>query len=90
LTVPFGTYQDLGWLQQFDRAMLEDAIRVFNGRTGDVTVYRYLPTGWERSDLDRCRDCEFHDPHGDASKAPDGAAAARSVACVQLEREPVA
>ncbi len=86
LTVPFGAYQDFGWLQQFDRTMLEDAIRVFNGRTIDLTVYRYLPTGWGRSNLDGCRDCEYHDPHGDVSNAADGAAAARSVACVHLER----
>ena len=86
LTVPFGTYQDLGWLQQCDRKMLEDAIRGFGGSLVDLTIYRYTATGWELSGLEECRDCEYQDRHGETSDASDKAAAARAVACVQLER----
>ena len=86
LTVPFGNFRDFGWLQQFDRELLEDAILAFKGTFVELTIFRYTTAGWVLSSVDDCRDCEYRDPHDPTDDPPDGAAAARAVACVQLER----
>lgn len=86
LTVPYGRYRDFGWLQQFDRAMLADAINTFGGRTVEQDFFRYEPDGWTRTTEDACRDCEYYDIHSSPAYAPDFAAAARAVACVQLQK----
>jgi SAM-dependent methyltransferase len=86
LTVPYGRYQDCGWMQQFDREMLEDVIRVFDGELRDQAFYRYSLEGWSLADAADCVDCVYYDIHSQPRYAPDYAAAARAVACVQLVR----
>ena len=93
LTVPFGRYRHFGEFQQFDHALLSRAINAF-GRTREVssTFYRYTADGWNIATLQECADCEYvgwglHPPRDPALltvKQPDGAAAARAVACVRI------
>lgn len=84
ITVPYGRYENLGWLQQFDRSMVEQILNVFNGRHGKVSYYRYASNGWESSDAYSCSDCVYFDIHRQKEYSPDYVAAARAVACIEL------
>ena len=87
LTVPYGRYQDLGWLQQFDRPRIERLLDTLR-RVGEVAAcyYRYEPTGWQVASAHTCADCEYYDAHSGRGPDPDGAAAARAVACIEVTR----
>jgi hypothetical protein len=93
LTVPFGAYRHLGTFQQFDRKLLSRAIEAF-GKACQVTTtfYRHTAEGWNLADTDDCAACEYVEwimrppaerPHKFPLQ-PDGAVAARAVACVQI------
>lgn len=86
LTVPYGQYQNHGWLQQFDDKLLEDAITAFAGNLQDLVFYRYTPDGWMLADADSCANCTYYDVHTCSNYDADYAAAARAVACLQLTR----
>lgn len=86
LTVPYGKYQNCGWLQQFDQARLDDVIQVFDGTLEDQAFYRYTPEGWVLSNAGECAECEYNDFLVRSSFAPDYAVAACAVACVMLSR----
>lgn len=86
LTVPYGKYQNHGWLQQFDRSLLDDAIRTFDGTVETEMFYRYTPDGWVLSNARECVECEYYNFHARPKHDPDFAVAARAVACVELAR----
>lgn len=95
ITVPFGKYQRLGWFQQFDLPTLSAALGAF-GRTAAMrsTFYRYTEAGWVVATAESCAECEYVGWASDAQRyrkhaeahpaAPDRAAAARAVACLEL------
>lgn len=87
LTVPYGQRQNLGWLQQFDQEMLNDAISTFGGHVIASTFYRYAPNGWYLADAEDCVHCEYFDIHQAKGYDPDFAAAARAVACIEMIKE---
>ncbi|WP_347257675.1 class I SAM-dependent methyltransferase [Methylocaldum sp.] len=84
MTVPFGKAQNLGWLYQFDGQRLRQAITAFGPEFTAATFYRYSSEGWLLSDEDACADCEYYDVHSATVPAPDLAAAARAVACLEF------
>lgn len=84
LTVPFGRYEDHGWLQQFDGHMVESIADVFEGSMADITCYRYTADGWQLADARECEECRYFDVHRAEGFDPDRAAAARAVACLTL------
>jgi SAM-dependent methyltransferase len=95
LTVPFGEYRNVGWFQQFNSELLQDAIDSFGPcRVVMKRFYRYQRSGWQIADEAAVRDSQFvswNDPRPGAAKPPrddsptsDLAAAARAVACVKL------
>lgn len=84
MTVPYGKAQNLGWLYQFDRSRLEQAIDAFGPGLKASTFYKYNPDGWIIADEVACADCEYYDVHSATSAAPDLAAAARAVACLEF------
>ena len=86
ITVPYGQYQDCGWMQQFDRALVEDAIQTFGGKLIRLEFYRYVPSGWKRADATECKDCKYFDSHHAQQDESDYAAAARAVACIELAK----
>lgn len=86
LTVPYGKYQNCGWMQQFDHERLEDILAVFDGKTDDQAFYRYTSGGWILSDAAECAECEYFDFYARPKFDPDYAAAARAVACLMLSR----
>lgn len=86
LTVPYGKYQNCGWMQQFDRERLEDALAVFDGKVEEQAFYRYTSDGWILSNAAECAECEYFDFYARPKFDPDYAAAARAVACLKLSR----
>jgi len=94
ITVPFGRYQNLQYLQQFNQDMIKQVIETFNGKTTSIDYYRYTKDGWNISNADECMDMEFFDIHqtkyrnknSNKDYDPDFAAAARAVACIKLTK----
>lgn len=84
MTVPFGKAQNLGWLYQFDSHRLKQAVSAFGSGLETTTFYKYGPEGWTLSDEDACAGCEYYDVHSATTHAPDLAAAARAVACLEF------
>jgi SAM-dependent methyltransferase len=93
LTVPYGVLRRFPAMQVFDTGRLEAAVAAFGPvASRSDRYYRYLPEGWQRAPADECADAEYV-PHNmlDARRRPpvpphqpDGAVAARAVACVRL------
>ena len=81
LTVPFGRAEDHGWLQQFDADGLDRIAEAFGAPPTERTFFRYHPKGWRLADAADCADASYFDVHAGGPPAPDGAAAARAVAC---------
>jgi hypothetical protein len=86
LTVPFGLPQNYGWLQQFDKAGIEDIINAFGSNPLLTTFFQYVPNGWIISDAESCKKSEYFDVHSANEPAPDRAAAARAVACLEFQK----
>ncbi len=96
VTVPFGAYEFHGAFQQFDRdrlSKLEAAIGSVTSRS--LVFYRYSRDGWQVSRDVECADCHYvawvaeymrarHWPN--PAPEPDGAAAARAVACLAIRK----
>lgn len=76
LTVPFGAYRHLRWLQVFDRPLLREAIEAFGpAQAVGETFYRYRPgRGWNVAIADECAASSFG-AHGLFAEA---------IACVRL------
>jgi SAM-dependent methyltransferase len=92
LSVPFGKYQNFGDFQQFDAALLADAIAAFGpAQLIEQTYFKHSTDGWQVATEADCADCEYVQPDEWLTQIPgkpkpsDGAAAARSVACVHLQ-----
>lgn len=85
LTVPFGKYEDHGWFQQFDKNGIRNIIKTFGGSVRSETYYRYNEKGWQIAVADECADAEYFNIHARNDFDPDYAAAARAVACLELE-----
>ncbi len=84
LTVPYGKYQNFGWLQQFNRQMVESVIKTFDGSNSSVDYFRYENDGWHFSERKKCDADEYFDFHSAKAFTEDMLAAARSVACLEL------
>jgi hypothetical protein len=86
VTVPYGEYQNCGWLQQFDRAMVAKLVQSGGWEGQSEAYYRYWPEGWQVSTAAACAECRYQDIHAQQGYGPDYAAAARAVACLELSR----
>jgi len=97
LTVPYGSYRHYGSFQQFDSQLLSRAIAAF-GQASAVreSFYRYTAEGWDLAEEKDCASGEYVEwvaklwSDGQWPEQlpvePDGAAAARGVACVSLTK----
>ena len=83
ISVPFGRYENHGWLQQFDHKMVAAIMDMFAGSSCDVTYYKYAD-GWQLSDAEACKECSYFDFHNRDDYESDYVAAARAVACIEL------
>ncbi len=95
LSVPFGQYQNCGFFQQFDAELLEHAARRFAPVRRNDSFYRYSSAGWQIARREDCAECGFSEymlslwiPSAPPRPPdPDGASAARAVACCIWQRE---
>ena len=92
ITVPFGKRQDVVWsnvvfMQQFDPALVQSLVGCFDGGMTRICYYQYHPDGWQLSDEESCRNAEYFNMHESAQTAPDFAAAARAVACLEIRKK---
>lgn len=76
ITVPYGRYENLGRLQQFDHLKIKTVLEVFGGSASSVTYYRYFADGWQVTDADACADCSYFDIHNRPDYEADYVAAA--------------
>jgi len=96
LSVPYGKYQNMGMQQQFDKALLTEAMEAFGPvDRSSMTFYQYQSSGWQVAREDECCEAQYNDwiaqfwtkgvPIPQIVRVePDLAAAARAVACVQM------
>jgi len=85
LTFPFGKYENLGWLQQFDIKNVKKIIKRFNGNS-NLNFYKYTKNGWIKSNEEECKECLYFDIHKDKVIDSINTAAARAVACLELKK----
>lgn len=94
LTVPYGSYANLGTQLVFDAALLGGVIDAFAAAGIEEAYFRYSADGWQHSTADACAGCNYvpwvAQPRSARPEVfpaqPDGAAAARAVACLRLVR----
>jgi SAM-dependent methyltransferase len=90
VTVPYGAYEDLGWLQQFDAGMVHELSRAFGGDYEHIDYYQYGGSyGWQLSNAEACVDCRYADRavgHQHVDEGPDFPAAASAVACIEARK----
>jgi SAM-dependent methyltransferase len=84
LTVPFGRFEDHGWLVQFDGRRLDGLFTSMKPAWRETTIYAYDENGWQLSSPGEAIDATYHDVHRDPEPPADRAMAARAVACVAM------
>lgn len=85
ITVPYGQPDDLGWLRQFDAAGLDRLVALTGGTLAEMTIFRHTAGGWQHSTLGEASGARYHMVDRDRpAAAPDGAVAARAVACLDI------
>ena len=84
ITVPYGRYENLGWLQQFANRMVKKVLDVVGGSESNVAYYKYFADGWQVADVDACAESSYFDIHIRSDYEPDYVAAARAVACIEM------
>jgi alginate O-acetyltransferase complex protein AlgJ len=85
LSVPYGRREDHGWFRQFDADDLLRLIAAFEASSHTVSLFAHAPSGWQRCSAEAAADLAYRDAQADPTPAPDGAAAARAVACVTID-----
>jgi SAM-dependent methyltransferase len=84
ITLPYGHYENHGWLQQFDQRMIDKMLEELACSMSKITYYRYLPGGWQIAEKADCSQCSYYNIHNRSDFDPDYAAAARAVACLEI------
>lgn len=86
LSVPYGRHVDLGWLQVFDRGMVDRTVEAFAPSDVAEQVFRYTPGGWQVSDRLDAANAVYIDLHTTPSWRRGMPVAAESVACLVLTK----
>jgi len=86
ITIPYGRYENHGWLQQFDENMVAGVVDMFEGSMSNVSYYKYFPDGWQIASRQSCRDASYFDINKRRDYESDYVAAARAVACMELAK----
>lgn len=84
LTMPYGRYENHGWLQQHDAASLKGVIDAWPGRLSDEAYFHYCSGGWQVASAAECADSSYWNIHHTPAYDPDHAAAARAVSCLEF------
>jgi SAM-dependent methyltransferase len=92
ITVPFGKPQDIMWgeavfMQQFDENLLQQLQDCFVEDTVHTKFYKYTENGWVISTLEDCKEMAYFVVRESTAPAPDFAAAARAIACIEVTKQ---
>lgn len=87
MTFPYGTFEDHGFFQQFDREMIAklDALFSEHGRV-NFDYFLYTSSGWEISNVDQCSGANSYNPHTGIGIGTDGAAHSRAICCLEFTK----
>ncbi len=86
VTMPYGKYENHGWLQQHDEASLDDVVAAWPGALAQAAYYRYCAGGWQVATAQECVGCAYWNIHHTPEYESDFAAAARAVVCVEFRK----
>jgi hypothetical protein len=94
LSVPYGKPSQLGYQMVFDEGLLEKILEALKPEEAEKSFFRYSREGWQPAESSDCRESEYVDWMGHAvghrgesfPVQPDGATAARAVACIRLKK----
>jgi hypothetical protein len=92
LTLPFGRYENHGWFQQFDSALLLDLISQFRPRKEERVFFRSSPQGWQQCSEEDCKSLGYwFAPKADSSSnekcgQPALQVSAMGLACIALRK----
>jgi len=86
LSVPYGKSANHDWFQVFDQRMVGRILETFAPRSHTECYFKYESGGWQPSGPEALADATFYDIHKAKQLAPDFAAAARGLVCLELEK----
>ena len=86
LSVPFGKAANHGWFQVFDKTMVDRILETFVPRSHVALYFKYESDGWRRADCEELAEATFFDVHKQKKLAPDFAAAARGLVCLEMKK----
>ncbi|AFY90009.1 MULTISPECIES: methyltransferase domain-containing protein [Chroococcidiopsis] len=85
ITVPFGTYEDFGWFQQFDETMVNRIVEAFVPTEHSITYYKYTDKGWNLCSSDLCSSIRYNTHRSnDPLFYTSNPVCAGAVACIKL------
>lgn len=85
LSIPFGKNVNYGWLQTFDRSMVDAILNIFSPTSYIEQHFRYDSDGWKvssRAESEECGYFDYHDKTREYHK--DNPIAAEAVVCLEL------
>lgn len=85
-SIPYGRSADHEWLQVFDASAVDMLVKTFSPQRNQELIFRYHPDGWHTSSRADAFEATYFDVHTSAGAAPDYAAAARAVCCLELQK----
>lgn len=86
VTVPFGRAQSRGWLQIFNREMVDAVVDAFCPAQFYSTYFKYsAKNGWQKSSREEASDARYFDVHFD-DPWPECPAAAGAIVCLELTK----
>jgi len=81
ITVPYGRYTDHGWLQVFNKSLVNQIIDAFQPMTYTITYFMYTKDGWMFAKEQDCAKCSYS-----KSYLPNYTVGAESVACIHMTK----
>src|ERR1044072_8137440 len=94
ISFPFGRYENHGWFQKFDSSLVDTLVNAFAPSQQHEAIFQYHPNGWQLSNREACKDCEFFDvhtsktsdPNSTIESPPDYPAGERGLACLEVKK----
>lgn len=86
ISFPFGRYENHGWFQVFDSAMVDRVVKEFSPASHLESFFKYEAGGWRRAEARELQEATFFDIHKRKKYDPDYAAGARGLACLEMTK----
>lgn len=87
ITVPFGTYQNFGWFQQFNETMVNQIVSKFNSSDYKTDYLQYQGGSWQKSNARQAVNVKYNTNHpGDLAYYNTNPVAAGAAVCIKLTK----